>query len=127
MNVSSEGNRGPSPPKRHQVVELEVCSEAVYGLLDSGAIPNAMSDTLANKLRLELYTTERRIIVADRISGSCTGSISRIPVSLGSIVVLLDFLVILSVPNDLIFLAVTLVEMRACIDISSNCDDQKSW
>ena len=69
VNVAGEGDRGPSPPNRHQVVELAVYSEAVYGLLDSGAIPNVMSDKLANKLRLELSPTERRIIVADGTSG----------------------------------------------------------
>ena len=40
-----------------------------------------------------------------------------IPVSFGSIVMRLDFLVIASVPYDLIIGAPKLVEMRACIDM----------
>ena len=44
LNVAGEGDRGPSPPDLHQVVELAVYSEAVCGSLDSGAIPNVMSD-----------------------------------------------------------------------------------
>ena len=117
VNVAGEGDRSPSLTNRHQVVELEVYSEAVYGLLDSGAVPNVMSDKVANKLRLELSPTERRIIVADRTSGGCAGSISGIPVSFGSIVMRLDFLVIAPVPYDLIIGAPTLLEMRACIDM----------
>ena len=117
LNIAVEGDHGPSTPNSHQVVELVVYSEAVYGLLDSGAIPNVMSDKLANKLRLYLSRTERRIIVADGTSGSCAGSISGIPVSFGSIVMHLDFLVVSSVPYDLIIGAPMLVEMRACIDM----------
>ena len=86
-------------------------------MFDSGAIPNVMIDKSANKLRLELSPTEIRVIVADGTSGICAGSISGIPVSFGSIVMRLDFLVIASVPYDLIFGASTLVEMRACTDM----------
>ena len=76
-----------------------------------------MSDELASKLRLELPPTERRMIVADGTSGICAGSISGIPVSFGPIVMRLDFLVIASVPYDLIISVLTLVEMCACIDM----------
>ena len=117
VNIAGEDDRGPSPPNRHQVVELAVYSEAVYGLLDSGAIPNVMSDKLGRKLRLELSPTERRTIVADGTSRSCAESISGIPVSFGSKVMRLEFLVIASVPYDLIIDAPTLVEMWACIDM----------
>ena len=75
VNVAGEGDRGPSPPSRHQVVELAVYSEAVYGLLDSGATPNVMSVKLAKKLKLELSPTERRIIVADGTSGNYAGDV----------------------------------------------------
>ena len=117
VNVAGEGDQGPSPPNRHQVVELAVFSEAVYRLLDSGAISNVMSEKLVEKLRLELSPTERLVIVADGTSGICAGSISGIPVSFGSIVMRLDFLVITSVPYHLIIGALTLIEMRACIDM----------
>ena len=117
VNVPGEGNRSPAIPNRHQVLELAVYSEAACILLDSGAIPNVMSDKLAKNLRRERFPTERRIIVADGTSGSCAGSISGIPVSFGSIVMRLDFLAISSVPNDFIISAPTLVEMRACLDM----------
>ena len=62
-------------------------------------------------------STERPIIVANGNSGSCSGLTSRIPVSFGSIVVRLDFLLITSVPYETIKGPPTLVEMRACIDM----------
>ena len=76
-----------------------------------------MSDRLSNKLRLELSSTERRIIVADGNSGSCAGSILGIAVSFVSTVMRLDFLVIASVPYDLIIGASSLLVMRACVDM----------
>ena len=99
------------------VMLIRFHSSFVYGLLDSGAIPNVMSDKLANKLRLELSPMERHIIVTDGTSGSCAGSISGVQVRFGPIVVRLDFLVIASVPYDLTVGAPTLVEMRAWIDM----------
>ena len=90
MNIAGEGERGTSPQNSHQVVELAVYSEAVYGLLDSGAIPNVMSDMLSSRLRLEFSPTERRVIVADGTSGSYAGSTSGVPDSFGSIVMRLD-------------------------------------
>ena len=51
VNVAGEGDRAPSTPNHHQVVELAVYFEAIYGLLDSGAIPNVMSDKLNNVFR----------------------------------------------------------------------------
>ena len=79
VNVAGEDDRGPSPPNRHQVVDLALYSEAVYGLLDSGAITNVMSDRLSRKVRLQLNPTERLLTVVDRTWGSCSGPISGVP------------------------------------------------
>ena len=98
LNVAGEGFRSPSPTNILKLVELALYTGAVYGLLDFRAIPNVMLDKLAMKLRLELYPTEKPMIVADGTSGSCAGSMSGIPVSFGSILLLLDFLVIGSDP-----------------------------
>ena len=46
----SEHEKDMLAPNRHEVVQLTVYSEPVFGLLDSEAIPNVMSDRLANKL-----------------------------------------------------------------------------
>ena len=79
-NVTGKGDRGPSSPSNHQVVEL-----VVSGLLDFNAIPNVMSDKLGNKLRLELSPTKRIIIVADGNSRSLAGRYRGIPVIFSSI------------------------------------------
>ncbi len=76
-----------------------------------------MSDSLAEKLGLHLSTTKRRIVVADGSTGECAGILQEIPVSFGNIVVRLDFMVIKSLPYDLIIGSPTLVEMCACIDL----------
>ena len=75
VKVLGEDDRGLSLPNRYQVVNLAACSESVYVFLYSAAIPNVMSDKFANKLRLELSSTESRIIFADETLGSCVGSI----------------------------------------------------
>ncbi len=65
VHIASEREKNLLPPNRHQVVQLTVYSEPVFGLLNSGAVPNVMADRLANKLKLSFPMTERRIIVAD--------------------------------------------------------------
>ncbi len=105
------------PPNPHQVVKLAVYSEPVFGLLDSGAIPNVMSDTLAEKLRLQLSSTKRRIVLADGSTGDCAEILQEIPVSIADIVARLDFMVINSLPYHLIIGSPTLVDMCSCIDL----------
>ncbi len=49
VHMASEQMKDVMPPNRHQVVQSTVHSEPVFGLSDSEAIPNVMSDRLANK------------------------------------------------------------------------------
>ena len=63
VNIASEGDWEPSPLNHHQVVKLAVYSEAVYDVFDAVAIPNAMTNNLAVKLRFGLSPTKRRIVV----------------------------------------------------------------
>ena len=65
LNMVSEDEEKFIPPKRHQLVMLTVQSEPVYALLDSGAIPDILSEHLAKKLKLEIESTDRSIIVAN--------------------------------------------------------------
>ncbi len=76
-----------------------------------------MSDTLAEKLRLKLAPTKRRIVVADATTGECAGILEEIPVSFGSIVVRFNFMVTKLLSYDLIVRSPTLVDMCACIDL----------
>lgn len=52
VNISDEYDRGPSLPNSHQVVEFAASSEFVYGLSDSNAIPNVISDKLMKKVKI---------------------------------------------------------------------------
>ena len=117
VNVTGEVNQKKVPPNRHQFVKLAVYSEPVFWLLDSGAIPNVMSDSLAEKLRFQLSPTKRRIVVADGSTGDCAGILQEILVSFGDIAARLDFMVIKSLPYHLIIGSPTLVDMCACIDL----------
>ena len=81
-----------------------------------------MSDKLAQKLRLELSRTKRRIIVAYGTYGRCTRLITGTSLIFGSIVMGLDSLVIASVPYGLIIGAATLVDMLTCIDMPHQID-----
>ncbi len=119
VHMASEQEKDVLPPNRHQVMQLTVYSEPVFGLSGSGALPNVMSDRLANKLKLSLTPTERRIIVADGSTEGCKGIASDVPVCFGMIVVRLKFIVIESVPYDLILGTPALVHIRARIDMYS--------
>ncbi len=57
-----------------------------------------MSDTLAEKLRLNLSPTKRRVVDADASTGDCADVLEEIPVSFGDIIVRLNFMVIKSLP-----------------------------
>ena len=73
VNVASEGDWEPSPLNYHQVFDLAIHSEAVYDVFDSVAIPNAMTNNLAVKLRLGLSPTKRRIVVLMELSEVAEG------------------------------------------------------
>ncbi len=117
VNVTSEYGQSRVPPNRHQVVKLSVYSEPVYGLLDSGAILNFMSDMLAEKLRLQFSPKKRRILVADGSTRDCAAILEEILASFGEFVVRLKFIVIKSLRYELIIVSSTLVDMCDCIDL----------
>ena len=102
VHMASEQEKDVLPPNQHQVVQLTVYSEPDFSFLDSGTIANVMSDRLANKLKLSLAPPERRIVVANGSTGGSKGIVSDVPVGFGKIIVRLKFIVIESVPYDLI-------------------------
>ena len=117
VDVTSEDGQRKVPTNRHQVVKLSVYSDSVYRLLGSRDIPNVMSDTLAENLRLKLSSTKKRIVVAGGSTGDCAGLLEEIPVSFGDTVLRLNFMATKSVPYGLIIASLTLVDICACIDL----------
>lgn len=92
-------------------------SESIYGLLDSGDKLNVMSNSLVKRLRLQLTPTNRRFIVADGTLESCAGIISKVHIRFGDIEMFFDFMVIDSVPYELIIGSPALAENFKCIDM----------
>lgn len=85
-------------------------------MLDTGAIPNVMSLSLAKKFKLDIFPTARSIFVADGTSGSCEGVVMNVLVGFGVIVVRLKFLVMIKLPFYIIIGDPALVTMRAKMD-----------
>ncbi len=119
VHMASEQEKNVLHPNRHQVVQLTLYAEPVFGVLGSGTIPNVMPDRLANKLKLSLNPTGRPITVADGSTGGYNGIASTVPVGFGKIFVRLKFRVIESVPYDLIIGTAALVQIRARINMYS--------
>ncbi len=70
------------------------------GISNSRAISNVVSDTLAEKLRLKLSSTKKRIVVAEEFTGDCADVLEEIPVSFGNSFLRLDFMVTKSSPYN---------------------------
>lgn len=117
MNVADEEDDEHNPPSRHQLVQLTVYSEPVYALLDSGATPDVMSTSLAQKLKLQVEPTNCRFIVVNGASEIVEGVVTNVPVGFGVIVSHLKFLVLDSVPFDLIISDPIQIKVRIKIDM----------
>ena len=59
FNVAGEAEEDFISSRRHQLVMLTVHSEPVHVLLDSGFIPDILSERLAKNLNLEIESTEQ--------------------------------------------------------------------
>ena len=97
----------------HQVVYVQAYSQPTYALLDSGALPNVMSSSMANTLNVTLKPTNQSIRVASGTAEPCSRIAESVPIRSGSITVHLDFLVVDGVPYDLIIGALVLVKLKA--------------
>ncbi len=72
---------------------LKAYGKEVYTLLDSGAIPNVMSRSLADSLHLSPLTTSRRIQgVAGHVEGKL-GVVEDVSVDFDGVIVPITFLV----------------------------------
>ncbi len=76
---------------RHLLVWVQVYSESMMALFDSGAIPNVMSHKMVKKPHLRMQPTNCSIKVANCASEKCVGTLNEVPISLGELVVPIDF------------------------------------
>ncbi len=101
---------------RHLLVRVLVYSESMMALFDSGAIPNVMSHKMANKIYLRRQPTNRCIKVANCASEKCVGTLNEVLISMGELVVPMDFLVLEETPYDILIGLPTMIQLRSRTD-----------
>ena len=95
---------------------LTVYSELVYALLDSYAISDVIPRRLTEKLKLDVNTTNRRIILANGASKGFSDVVDNVPVGSGSAVTRLKLLVMDSVSFDIKISDTKQIKLRMKID-----------
>ena len=103
--------------RRLRLVTVKVYETEGQALLESGAVPNIISPTLASKPCLSPQLTEKHITVADGANAPCLGSPHPIPTSFGELIVKLDSLVVKGTLFNLIIGLRTLERLQECIDL----------
>ena len=116
---SGRGFGGPVELRPRRLGLTTVC---VYGteansLLESGAVPNIISPKLVEKLSLAPKETKKHITAANGRGAACMCAPEQVPVSFGSLVSKMDFLVVAGAPFDLIIGLPSLEKIQACIDL----------
>ncbi len=101
---------------RHLLVRVQVYSEPMMALFNSDAIPSIMSHKMVKKLHLRMQPTNRSIKVANCASEKCVGTLNEVPISMGDLVVPMDFLVLEDTPYDILIGLPTLIQLRARSD-----------
>ena len=98
---------------RHLLVRVEVYSESTMALFDSGAIPNVISHKMVKKLHLLMQPTNMSIKVANCASEKFVGTLNEVPISLGELVVPMNFLVLDDTPYDILIGLPTMIQLGA--------------
>lgn len=83
-----------------KVANVEVYGTESFSLMDSGAIPNFLSEDLVYNLSLIPHETHNNITVATGVKSPVVGILKVVPLKFGEIVVCLDFLVVYGSPFD---------------------------
>lgn len=81
-----------------KVCPLTVHGQGVYSLLNTGAVPNLISTSLAKQLGLTFSYTKETITLADGTMTICHGAVRNIPVVFGELKTKMNFLVVDGVP-----------------------------
>ncbi len=88
-------------------------SESTMALYDSGAITNVMSHKMVKKLHLRMQPINRSIKVANCASEKCVGTLNEVPVSMGALVIPMDFLVLEETSYDILIGFPAMIQLRA--------------
>ena len=98
---------------RHLLVRVQVYSESTMALFDSGAIPNVISQKMVKNLHLRIVPTDRSMKVANCASEKCVDTLNEMSISMGELVVLMDFLVLEDTPYDILTGLPAMIQLRA--------------
>ena len=117
--VAAVGEPGEQEvPRRHQTLLIGIYGHPVRALFDTGAVPNVMSERLAKALGLKIGPTDGDIRVAsgDVVTGE--GVVKGVPVTLDTIVVPVDFVVLRRTLFDVLLGLPALTALQAQIDLA---------
>ncbi len=92
---------------------LEVYSECAMALFNSGAIPNVMSHKMVNKQILRMQSTIPIYQSCELCFGKMYGTLNGVPISMGELVVPIDYLVLEETPYDVLIGLSTMIQLRA--------------
>eukprot|EP00172_Hildenbrandia_rubra_P002482 Plantae.Rhodophyta-Hildenbrandia_rubra.ctg3341.p1 GENE.Plantae.Rhodophyta-Hildenbrandia_rubra.ctg3341~~Plantae.Rhodophyta-Hildenbrandia_rubra.ctg3341.p1 ORF type:complete len:780 (+),score=121.43 Plantae.Rhodophyta-Hildenbrandia_rubra.ctg3341:795-3134(+) len=106
-------------PRKHQTAQAEIFGLKIHVLLDSGAIPNIMSKTLADRLNVEVVESSRKLTVANGEGARSVGIVENLPVTFDSAPVAISFLALEATPFDLLLGMPTLVALQARMDLAA--------
>ena len=104
-------------PRHLKVVAVRVFRTNVQALLDTGAVPNLLSTSLAYELGLTVKPTTKNITVINGKRSICRGLVENVPVSFAGIRVSMDFLVVDGMLFDVIIRSPALESLHAQLDL----------
>lgn len=107
-------------PRHLKIAIMKLYGTETHELLNRGTSPSLMSWKLCARLALCPKATDWQVTVDDRTIENILGCIEDVPVSHSSMVVPLEFLVLLNTPVEFIIGSSTLEVMQACPDYRSS-------
>lgn len=103
-------------PRRLKVVALSIQSSRFQGLLDSGVVSNLFSCHFVETLELKVNATSKYITVANGPVSDTLGVFKSLPISLRSLNVALNFLVVEKPPHNVIRRLPSLKALQGCLE-----------
>ena len=103
-------------PRRLTLVQSKAYGIETEALLDSGAVPNLISEKLCNELQVKFEHKPIGPTVADGHKARFLGVISDVPISFDDLHISMEFFIMDNPPFDIIIAVPTLEALRGCLD-----------
>ena len=98
---------------RHLLIRERVYSESMPSQFDSRAIPKVTSRKMVNKVHIRMMPMTQRIKFASGAFEKCVGHLRDVPIQMGELIVILEFLVGKSSKYGVIIGLPTMIRLRA--------------